>query len=309
MEQSPPRGVFPVLPTIFHADGAIDDDGVSAVLEYVLAAGADGVVFPGLASEYDHLSFDERQHLVDTIGRRLNGRASFIVGASADSLDEAVLYARQGQQAGACAAMVMAPDRFADDMDAMSTYFAGLSEQTAIPIMVQNAPRPMGAGLPVEVVIKIVHTSENVRYVKEETAPCGQRISALRRDAGEAFGGVFGGAGGRQIIDEMNRGSLGTMPASEITEVHVAMVAAYRRGDKAAARTFFERSLPLLTMQAIFRWRLTKDVLVRRGLITSAFVRAPGPKLDDEDRLELSALLERLDDLLNFDATVVESAA
>jgi 4-hydroxy-tetrahydrodipicolinate synthase len=39
-------------------------------------------------------------------------------------------------------------------------------------------------------------------------------------------------------------------------------------------------------------------VLERRGLIDSAFVRAPGPELDRYDRIELDALLARLADLL-----------
>ena len=53
-------GVLPILPTIFTEGGAIDETGTRAVLEYIVAAGAHGVVFPGLASEYDMLTRDER---------------------------------------------------------------------------------------------------------------------------------------------------------------------------------------------------------------------------------------------------------
>ena len=88
------------------------------------------------------------------------------------------------------------------------------------------------------------------------------------------------------------------MPACEITELHVAMVCAYSGGDERRARDLFERTLPLMNMQANFRWRLTKAVLRRRGIIESDFVRAPGPALDKHDRAELSALLARLADLL-----------
>jgi 4-hydroxy-tetrahydrodipicolinate synthase len=64
----------------------------------------------------------------------------------------------------------------------------------------------------------------------------------------------------------------------------------------------FERTLPLLSMQAVFRWRLTKAVLLRRGLITSDHVRAPGPALDAYDQRELDTLLARIADLLPLDA-------
>ena len=54
-------------------------------------------------------------------------------------------------------------------------------------------------------------------------------------------------------------------------------------------------------MQAVFRWRLTKAVLLRRGLIDSDHVRAPGPALDRYDQHELDALLARIADLVPID--------
>src|SRR5207237_9124802 len=107
-----------------------------------------------------------------------------------------------------------------------------------------------------------------------------------------------GGAGWRYVIDELGRGARGTMPACEVTELHVRMLAAFDEGREADARDLFERTLPLLSMQAVFRWRLTKAVLQRRGLIDSAYTRAPGPDLDRYDQAELDALLGRLRDLL-----------
>ena len=50
-------GVLPILPTIFTASGAIDEAGTRRVVEYIIgSAGARGIVFPGLASEYETLS-------------------------------------------------------------------------------------------------------------------------------------------------------------------------------------------------------------------------------------------------------------
>ena len=43
-------------------------------------------------------------------------------------------------------------------------------------------------------------------------------------------GWIFGGAGGRYLTDELARGAAGTMPACELAEMHVAMLAAHRAG-------------------------------------------------------------------------------
>jgi 4-hydroxy-tetrahydrodipicolinate synthase len=295
-------GVLPILPTIFTASGALDEPGTRRVLEYIVKAGANGVVFPGLASEYETLSRDERLHMTRLIGQWLGGRIPFIVGASAASTEDAIAYATAGGQAGAVAAMTLTPKRYADDLSGMRDFYRAVHEGSGVDVMLQNAPAPMGIGLSLEKVAELARAVEGVRYVKEEAPPSGQRITKLTELAGDALLAVFGGAGARYVIDELTRGARGTMPACEITELHVAMFERFHRRDEAGARDLFERTLPLLNMQAIFRWRLTKAVLQRRGLIESAFVRAPGPELDRYDRVELDALLARLNDLLPLEA-------
>lgn len=291
-------GVLPILPSIFTASGAIDEMGTRRVLDYIVASGAGGIVFPGLASEYDTLSREERVHMTRLIGEWIAGRVPFIVGASAAATDDAIAFAAAGAAAGAVAAMVLTPKVFADDPAGMRDFYRDIHSGSGIDIMLQNAPAPMGIGLSLEKVAELARALEGIRYVKEEAPPSGQRISRLMELAGESLLAVFGGVGARYLIDELARGAKGTMPACEITELHVAMFDRFHRGDESGARDLFERTLPLLNMQAIFRWRVTKAVLQRRGLIESPFVRAPGPELDRYDRLELDALLRRLSDLM-----------
>jgi len=295
-------GVLPILPTIFTATGALDESGTRRVLEYIVGAGARGVVFPGLASEYETLSREERLHMTRLLGQWLGGRVPFIVGASATTTEEAITFAAAGAKAGAAAAMVLTPKAYSEDPAAMLDFYRAVHEDSGLDIMLQNAPPPMGVGLPLDKVAELARAADGVRYVKEEAPPSGQRITKLTELAGDSLLAVFGGAGARYVIDELARGAKGTMPACEITELHVAMFDRFHRGDEAGARDLFERTLPLLNMQAIFRWRLTKAVLQRRGLIESTFVRAPGPELDRYDQVELDALLGRLSDLLPLEA-------
>jgi 4-hydroxy-tetrahydrodipicolinate synthase len=297
-------GVLPIVPTIFTATGAIDEVGMRRVVEYIVGAGAAGVVFPGLASEYDMLSRDERLHMTQRIGEWIGGRVPFVVGASARDTKDAVDYTAAGGAAGAAAAMILTPHAFADDLGAMTNFYRAAHDQSGVAIMVQNAPPPMGIGMPLERVAELARAVDGIRYVKEEAQPSGQRITRLAELAGDSIEAVFGGAGARHVIDELARGAEGTMPACEITELHVAMLGSYRAGDEARARDLFERTLPLLNMQAVFRWRLTKAVLIRRGVIDCDYTRAPGPELDRYDRAELDALLTRISDLLPREAAV-----
>ena len=56
--------------------------------------------------------------------------------------------------------------------------------------------------------------------------------------------------------------------------------------------------LPVLNVQAVFRWSLTKYVLKRRGLLACERQRAAGPLLDAQDRADVDAFLDDLGDLL-----------
>lgn len=292
-------GVFPVLATPFHSDGRPDEAGLAAITDYVIGAGADGVVYPGVASEYDTLGADERARLSDIVVATARGRAVVVIGGSAPDLATTEEVARRARQQSAAALMVMAPKALTDAA-AVAAFFERVAAAAGdVPLMLQNAPPPAGSGLPVELVLAVVRAVTQIAYVKEEALPSGARITQMLDRAPATLRGVFGGAGGRYITDELARGAIGTMPACELAEIHVALVRAHRAGDRAGVRRLFSRMLPLLNFQAVFRMAMTKETLRRRGIIGDARKRAAGPELDAGDRRELGELLAEVADLLD----------
>lgn len=290
-------GVFPIVPTPFRADGTADEADLARVVDYIVRAGADGLVFPGVASEFDQLKPDERARLVEIVARANGGRRALVIGVSAGDAAAARRYAEQAKAVGAVGVMAMNPPAMKDDRAAIDGFYRDVAA-VGLAVVLQNQPVPVGSALTPKTEAEIVEAVPGVAYVKEETMPCGQRISQLLALAPRGLAGVFGGAGGRYITDELARGACGTMPAAELTELHVALFQRHRAGDQAGVRRLFNRMLPLLNFQAVFRMAMTKEVLRRRGVISSTHVRAPGPKLDDGDHRELAAMLAELADLL-----------
>src|SRR3569832_1932632 len=179
------------------------------VLDYIVAAGAHGVGFPGLASEYDTLTRDERLHMTARIGEWLGGRIPLVVGATATSTEDAIAFAEAGAKAGAAAAMILTPKHHAGDLPAMADFFRDAYAASGVPIMLQNAPAPMGIGLPLEQVARLALEVDGIRYVKEEAPPSGQRITRLTELAGASLEAVFGGDGASNAKDEQTRGASG----------------------------------------------------------------------------------------------------
>ncbi|MFO1317834.1 MAG: dihydrodipicolinate synthase family protein [Burkholderiales bacterium] len=292
------EGVYPVLATPFHPDGSPDEAGLRAIARYAIGAGADGVVYPGVASEYDTLSADERTRLSDVVAGEARGRVAFVVGGTAADPATTEAVARHARDQHAAAIMVMAAKAITDPGGA-TTYFRRVAAAAGgVPVMLQNAPPPAGSGLPVDVVLAVARAVPEIAYVKEEAMPSGARITQTLAGAPPTLRGVFGGAGGRYLTDELARGAVGTMPACELAELHVAMFAAHRAGDRARVRHWFNRMLPLLNFQAVFRMAMTKETLRRRGIIAHAGKRAAGPELDAGDHRELTELLAEVSDVL-----------
>lgn len=291
----PLAGAFPVLPTPFRDDGQIDTADFLSIIDFVLESDVDGVVYPGVASEVDTLTPEERQSQVRLLAGRIDGRIPIIIGASDPDPAMAAQHIALGAEIGAAAAMVIAPFALGNDIDAQTHYFKAVAAEAAVPIMLQNQPKPIGAGLLPEEVAAIANAVPEIRYVKEETAPCGQHLTRIKAAANGSVDAIFGGAGGRYVTDELARGAAGTMPAAELADIHAQMIHAWQVGDVATTRRLYNVSLPLLNFQAIFRMHMTKEVLRQRGVIKNIHVRGKGPKFDDGDRAELALLLAEAD--------------
>ena len=289
------KGILPVIPTLFTDDDTVDPGALRSVVRFALDAGAHGVVFPGVASEYNFLSDEERGGLMSVVFDEVGGRVPIIGGASASTSEEAIVAGQHAKDHGINHLMIMAPSELGQDVDAHREFFARITaELTDVEVILQNAPSPIGAGLNADAIASLVEANPAITYTKEETLPSGPVITALRAKKILQLKGVLGGGGARYIIDELNRGALGALPAVELTDLHVAIYEAHTAGDFERARELYRYSLPLLGCQMIYRMRLTKYVLKQRGITDRLHVRAPLPELDEFTRQDIDTMVEDL---------------
>ncbi|HRJ67999.1 MAG TPA: dihydrodipicolinate synthase family protein [Beijerinckiaceae bacterium] len=299
MESTTIQGVWPVLCTPFAADGAIDRAAMRRIVGFACDSAVQGVVFPGFASEVDDLTATERFELLQIVLDELGGRLPLIAGASAPTLDEVIARVREVQSLGLRQVMIQAPKAIGTDAAAVADFYAAIAAACpGVEIILQNAPAPRGSDLSPAAVLAVAAAVPEIRYVKEETIPSGAPISAILADAPGHLAGVMGGGGARFVIDEFLRGACGAMPAVEIADIHARMWQALKAGREAEARSLYERTLPLLMIQSHARMRLTKRVLMLRGILDNDMVRARIPPFDARDIAEIQALMDRIADLL-----------
>jgi 4-hydroxy-tetrahydrodipicolinate synthase len=289
------KGIFPVIPTLFTDDDTVDAGALRSVVRFALDAGAHGVVFPGVASEYNFLSVEERGQLMSVVSNEVGERVPIIGGASAATSAEAIDAGQHAKDHGIKHLMIMAPAGLGQDVNAHREFFSHItSELSDVEVILQNAPSPIGAGLNANAITSLVEANPAITYTKEETLPSGPMITGLLTQEIPQLKGVLGGGGARYIIDELNRGVLGALPAVELTDLHVAIYEAHTTGDFERARELYRYSLPLLACQMIYRMRLTKYVLKQRGIMDRLHVRAPLPELDEFTRQDIDTMLADL---------------
>jgi dihydrodipicolinate synthase/N-acetylneuraminate lyase len=301
------RGVFTIPCTPFNENGTLDLESLRREVGFCIECGAHGIVAPVNASEFFTLSDDERKQVVETLVRVTAGRVPVVAGVSAVSAEVGAMLARHAADAGADALIAMPPYVRKASPDEIYAYYAALSNAAPLPIFIQNFVAPVGTPLTASFMARLLRAVDNVVYVKEETLLAPHVMTELFREAGPALRGVMGGMAGRYLLNEFDRGACGTMPACEITDVHVQLWQALERGERSRAREIYHRVLPLLNMEHMYGATLYKEVLRRRGVLRTAALRGSTSLLDEVDQRELDAILEGMSDLFLVSPPVPES--
>jgi 4-hydroxy-tetrahydrodipicolinate synthase len=291
------RGVFTIPCTPFTESGELDEESLRREVRFCLAAGAHGLVAPVNASEFTSLSDDERRRVAVLLVEEAAGRVPVVIGVTGGSSAIAAGFARHAREIGADAVIAMPPHIRKASPREIESYYRTVAEAAALPVFLQGFMPPVGTPMSAELMARLLREIEHVDYVKEETIPAGQVMTQLIAQAGSSLRGVMGGMAGRYLLDEHRRGACGTMPACEITDLHVALWNRLEAADEEGARELFNRMLPLLNYEALFGATLYKEVLYRRGVIHCAATRGAVGPLDAFDHRELDAILSDLSPL------------
>ncbi len=287
------HGVVPILITPFDMEGRIDEESLERLVDFNVAAGVHGLGV-ALGSEIFKFNEAERAQVTARVIAAVRGRVPVVINSGAAGTDLAVHYSRAAEAAGANALMIIPPTFMPASADEIFDYYVAIDRQVGIPIILQDVPQgPVPPGL----ALRIADACKNVTYIKVETLPVTGKVAAMSAVAGDRLT-IFGGAGGSYFIEEMRRGALGTMPFCSQPADFVAVWNAYRAGDEVLARTHFDRTIMAVNRLGnqggdIF-YAVHKQLLVRQGVIRTAFVRSPTTAIDPITQREIDELLSAL---------------
>ncbi|MET0771938.1 MAG: dihydrodipicolinate synthase family protein [Candidatus Limnocylindrales bacterium] len=287
------EGVVPILITPFDEDGRIDIESLERLIEFDIAAGVHGLGV-ALGSEIFKLTEAERDLVSRAVVRQVAGRVPVVVNTGASGTHLAVAYSKAAEAAGADALMVIPPHFLPASGAEIADYYRTIDAAVGIPIILQDiaqAPVPPGLAL------RLAEECRNVTAIKVETLPTPTRVAEMAPTVGDRLT-ILGGAGGSYFIEELRRGAQGTMPFSSQPGAFVEVFARFRAGDEAGAREIFDSTIMAVNRLAAqggdLFYHVHKQLLVRLGVIRTAYVRSPTMTVDQVTQREIDELLDRL---------------
>ena len=295
------RGVFPVAPTTFTEDGALDLQSQKRCIDFMIDAGSQGICILANFSEQFVLSDDEREILARTIIEHVAGRVPVIVTTTHYSSRLTIERSQRAQALGAAMVMVMPPYHGATiraSEAAIVEYFARLSDALSIPIMIQDAP-VSGTVLSAALLARMAREIEQVSYFKIETAGAASKLRELIRLGGDAVEGPWDGEEGITLLPDLDAGATGAMTGGGYPDGLRAIVDAHAAGRRDEAIELYTRWLPLINYENRQCGLLAAKALMQEGgVIDCDAPRHPLPPLHPAVRSGLLDTARRLNPLV-----------
>lgn len=223
--------------------------------------------WPQLASEWSTLSEAERLAGAEALGSAAPSlRPALVLGVQASSTDAAVRYALHAKKVGADA-IISLPPANEHDPKAVVAFYKTIGEATDLPVFVQAV-----GDMSITTLLEMYKAIPTFRYVKDEAGQPLFRIGELRKQTGDQLK-IFTGNHGRTLIDEMNRGFSGTMPAASFADLYAIVWNSWEQGKQHEAIEMFGRTSMLVSAVNVYGIESLKYILELRGVFKNSRTR------------------------------------
>ena len=228
------KGYWIAAPTPFTTTGALDESALRAVFRLYHSQGVHGVLVNGTTGEWFSQTEAERRRVAEIAVDELGGKIPVVIGCTTFTPSQTIALGRHAREIGADGMLSTPPPYAAPTPREIVAFFAAISDNVDLPIMVYNWARGVAVEITWQTALELAKI-DRVVAIKDSTANTAQALATLEKvcDRVRVFGGfisrlglsVLRGMGGDGNIDG---GGLGAKFA-------VAFYEAFWRDEFAAA--------------------------------------------------------------------------
>jgi len=163
------RGIIPACVTAFGADGGIDLDVQTRLLEWHIAAGVHGLFVCGTAGEFWALSPVEKESLWRHAVEVADGRVPVFAGTCDNTTVGAVDLARRAAAAGVDGITVLTPFAVTLSQEELFGHYCAIAAAVDVTVVLYNNPNLTGVALAPETVARLAAACPNIRAIKDSS--------------------------------------------------------------------------------------------------------------------------------------------
>src|SRR3954454_23975780 len=163
------RGCATALVTPFRKDGSVDLDRFRRLVERQIKGGVKLLVPCGTTGESVTMSEAERLNVIRlTVEIAKKHKARVIAGTGSNNTAATIDFTRKAREAGADAALVVAPYYNRPTQAGMLAHFSEIARSVKkFPIMLYNVPSRTASNISAETTLKLAAEHENIVATKE----------------------------------------------------------------------------------------------------------------------------------------------
>jgi len=291
------KGVIPAITTSFNADLSVDHGFLAEHSRWLLDNGCTGIVALGSLGEGASLVLEEKQQIIRTCVKAINGRAPVVAAISALTTSEAVALAEAATDLGCDALMVLPPYVYQGDWREMKAHVAAVFKATPLACMLYNNPVAYGTDFLPDHMQELAAEHENLEAVKESSTDV-RRVSAIQALLDRRLEILVGVDDA--VLEAIGAGATGWIAglANALPRESVELFNLGIAGEREKAFDLYRWFLPLLRMDTVPKFvQLIKLVQEAAGIGNSC-VRPPrleltGKELDETKRIINNTLASR----------------
>jgi len=160
--------IITAMVTPFDGNLEVDYKKAAELAEMLLAEGSDGILVAGTTGESPTLTKEEKLKIIRTVRDVIGKRGALIVGTGTNSTRDSISFTRAAEEAGADAALVVAPYYNKPPQEGILIHFRQVAAATRLPIIVYNIPGRTGMNITPDTLASLAKI-ENIVAVKESS--------------------------------------------------------------------------------------------------------------------------------------------
>ena len=237
-------GSMVALVTPMDAQGGLDWEALSKLVDFHLQEGTNAIVAVGTTGESPTLDFDsEHLEVIRRVVGQVAGRIPVIAGTGANSTREAVEWTQAAKDVGADACLLVTPYYNKPTQEGLYLHFRHIAEAVDIPQILYNVPGRTVCDMLPETVERLSKI-DNIIGIKEATGDLQRAQDVLDRVSKDFL--VYSGDDAT-AVELMLLGGKGniSVTANVAPRAMSDLCAAAMRGEAAIARAINDRLMPL----------------------------------------------------------------